>query len=83
MSPKQSPRAASPTRDARAPGWPEGGKASSRLIEWEPEEVRMPPRAFGQQEAALQRIGAQLRAANEQIEGIKQRLQAQISPKKR
>lgn len=48
-----------------------------------PGEFEPPDRAFAQQEAALQRVGAQLRAANETIEGIKQRLQAQISPKKR
>jgi len=48
-----------------------------------PGESEFPDRAFAQQEAALQRVGAQLRAANETIEGIKQRLQAQISPKKR
>ena len=42
-----------------------------------------PAGAFAQQEAALQRVGAQIRAANEKIEGIKQQLQAQISPKKR
>lgn len=42
-----------------------------------------PAGAFAQQEAALQRMGAQIRAANEKIEGIKRQLQAQISPKKR
>ena len=63
--------------------WPEEGKAATRLLEREKAETTQPPRAFAQQEAALQRVGAQIRAANAQIEGIKQRLQAQISPKKR
>lgn len=63
--------------------WPEEGKAATRLLEREQAESPQPPRAFAEQEAALQRLGAQLRAANTQIEGIKQRLQAQISPKKR
>jgi hypothetical protein len=63
--------------------WPEEGTAATRLLEREKAEMPQPPRAFAQQEAALQRVGAQIRAANAQIEGFKQRLQAQISPKKR
>jgi hypothetical protein len=60
--------------------WPEEAEGARRLLENQPPSGA---RAFAQQEAALERVGAQLRAANEKIEGIKQRLQAQISPKKR
>ena len=73
MSPLQEPRSREPNPDARR-------LAASKE---HPTQSRKPPGAFAQQEAALQRMGAQLRAANAQIEGIKQRLQAQISPKKR
>jgi hypothetical protein len=71
------------TPHEKSPVWPEEGKAASRLLEREKAETPQPAGAFAQQEAALQRMGAQIRAANGQIEGIKQRLQAQISPKKR
>lgn len=67
----------------KSPVWPEEGKVASRLLDREKVESPQHPGAFAQQEAALRRVGSQIRAVNEQIEGIKQRLQAQISPKKR
>jgi|GEM_PF-3105210 len=72
-----------PMPEAKSPVWPEEGKAATRLLEREKAENPKPAGAFAQQEAALQRMGAQIRAANEKIEGIKRQLQAQISPKKR
>lgn len=80
MSPNHETRRPSGAGDATSSSWPEEGKAASRLLENQPSRGE---RAFAQQEAALERVGAQLRAANETIEGIKQRLQAQISPRKR
>ncbi|MNK57605.1 hypothetical protein D3C87_766640 [compost metagenome] len=68
-----------PSRES--PRWPEGSQVAKRTRERETPERS--ERAFAQQEAALQRMGAQLREANEKIEGIKQRLQAQIAPSKR
>ena len=72
-----------PVPGAKSPVWPPEGKAATRLLEREQAETPKPAGAFAQQEAALQRMRAQIRAANEKIEGVKQQLQAQISPKKR
>ena len=83
MRPNEERKGGRPFPGVRITVRPEEGKAGSRLLDREQAETPKPVGAFAQQEAALQRVGAQLKAANAQIEGIKQRLQAQISLKKR